>query len=139
MMARARLRQGRRRDDRTGAAVVELALILPLILFVVLGSLELCQRLMLRQSACVAAYETARLAARRTSTRERAMERGTQILVGRRIVGGSLEITPENLGELQSGEELSVTVSVPIAGNTPITYALPVPGPIVVNATMLRE
>lgn len=132
-------RRARRDRERRGAATVEMALVLPVMMFIVLGSLEICQRLMLRQAAAVSAYETARLAARRTTTAETAVARGESILTGRRIEGGQVTISPNNLAELATGEELTVTVSIPITGNTPITYALPVSGPITISASMLRE
>ncbi len=52
---------------RRGIATVEFAVIFPILLVMVLGTLEICQRLFSYQSATIAAYEGIRLAARSTS------------------------------------------------------------------------
>lgn len=112
---------------------------IPLMLSIVLGSLEVCQRLMLRQGATVAAYETARLAARRGASTTRAIQRGESILNGRGIAGGQVTIAPGDISEVATGDNLTITVNVPIAGNTSIAYVLPSNGQISVSANMLRE
>lgn len=128
-----------RAGRRTAAATVELALMLPLMLLVVFGSLEVCQRLMLRQTATVAAYETARLAARRGASANRALDRGQSILAGRQVVNGLITINPADMSQVATGDPLLITVTVPIAGNTNIHYVLPNTGSVTVSATMLRE
>jgi Flp pilus assembly protein TadG len=124
---------------RRAIATVELALVLPVMLIIVFGTLEICQRLMIRQTAAVAAYETARLAARRTSTVIQAKARGEQIMTDRRIIGGEVEITPNQLALLPTGSEVQVTVRIPVAGNTTVNYLLPTTGEIRIVTTMLRE
>jgi hypothetical protein len=108
-------------------------------MFIVLGTMEVCQRMLLRESAAVAAYETARLAARRTVTVAKAQARGEQILTARQVNGGTVEITPGTLNTLPTGSELQVRVRVPIAGNSSLHYVLPVTGELEVVTTMLRE
>jgi len=126
---------------RRGAAVVELALLLPVLLTVTFGSLEVCNRLFLRQTAAVAAYETARLAARRTVSSTQAVTRGLSLLDGRRIIGGQIVITPagDGLATLPTGGQLTVQVTIPIAGNTPVSYVLNSPDVIRASAVMMRE
>lgn len=135
------IRRGRRSGAarRRGVATVELALVLPVLLILIFGTLEICQRLLLRESAAVAAYETARLAARRHATAEEAISRGLSILEGRGIDGGSVQLSPTSLVNASTGEELQVTVAIPIEDNTPVSYVLPAVGTITVAATMLRE
>ncbi len=83
---------------RAGAAVVELAVLIPVLFTVAFGTLEVCNRMYLRQTASVAAYEGARLAARRTITQAQVESRCLDLLNGRRVVGGTVTITPGNNG-----------------------------------------
>jgi|GEM_PF-1328747 len=126
---------------RRGAAVVELALLLPVLLTVTFGSLEVCNRLFLRQTASVAAYEAARLAARRAVSTAQVQARGLTLLEGRRIAGAQVIVTPGGggLATLPTGVELSVEVIIPVQGNTPVTYVFPSSGTIRATAFMLRE
>ncbi len=125
--------------QRRGAATVELAMVLPVMMLLVFGTLEICQRLMIRQTAAVAAYETARLAARRTTTAAQATARGQSLMSDRGISGGTVQITPNNLTLLPTGGELTVTVLIPVAGNTTVNYVLPTTGEVTISTTMLRE
>ncbi len=124
---------------RRAAATVELALVLPVMMIIVFGTLEVCQRMLLRQTAAVAAYETARLAARRTTTIPQALARGQSILTDRNVVGGVIEINPTPLATLATGGELQVTVRIPVSGNTTVNYVLPTTGEVAIVTTMLRE
>jgi Flp pilus assembly protein TadG len=127
--------------NRTAAAVVELAVTLPVLLLVTFGTLEVCNRLFLRQTAAVAAYEGARLAARRTITQDQVQTRCMSLLLGRRIVNGQVVITPSGSGltSLATGGQLTVRVTIPIAGNTPVSYVFAPTGSITATAVMLRE
>jgi len=128
-------------SQKRGAAVVELAVLLPVLLTVTFGSLEICNRLFLRQTAAVAAYESARLAARRTVSVAQVQQRGMALLTGRRITGGQVIVTPAGNGltTLPTGGELRVEVIIPTQGNTPVSYVLPVNGTVRATAVMLRE
>lgn len=127
--------------NRNGAAVVELAVTLPVLLMVTFGTLEVCNRLFLRQTAAVAAYEGARLAARRTITQDQVQTRCMSLLQGRRIVNGQVAITPSGNGltTLPTGGQLTVRVTIPISGNTPVSYVFSPSGSIGATAVMLRE
>jgi hypothetical protein len=126
---------------RRGLAVVELAILLPILMTVCFGTLEVCNRLFLRQTAAVAAYEGARLAARRTVTQSQVEARCIALLQGRRIVGGQVVITPSGnaLATLPTSGQLTVQITIPIAGNTPVSYVLSPSGSVTATAVMLRE
>lgn len=53
---------------RQGAAVVELAFVLPVMLLITFGTLEICEFIFLRQKIEIAAHEGARAAIRKEST-----------------------------------------------------------------------
>ncbi len=125
--------------NRGGVATAEMAVVLPVLLAIVFGTLEVTHRLMLRQSATVAVYETARLAARRAIGSDQAIARGEALLIDRGIDGGRVMIDPEDLQAVPTGDEIRVTVVVPIRRNTPINYVLPNSGSIRTTSTMIRE
>ena len=124
---------------RRGVATAEMAVVLPVLLAIVFGTLEITQRLMLRQSATVAVYETARLAARRAVSSDRAIARGEALLADRGITGGRIVLVPQDLQSVTTGEEIRVVVVVPVGSNTPINYVLPNSGEIRTSSTMIRE
>ncbi len=49
------------KQQRRGAAIVELALFLPVYFLVAMGTIETCRALYIRQSLKIAAYECARV------------------------------------------------------------------------------
>lgn len=129
----------RSKQQRRGIATVETALLLPVLFTLIFGTLEISIRLLLKQSATVAAYETARAAARRTVTSDAAAQRGRSILQQRGIEDSIIEFQPEDISVLRPGDPFSVLIAVPVDGNTPVNYVLSTSGRIEVQAHMLRE
>ena len=68
MNARMQFRLNRDSANRQAIAVVELALVLPLLFILTFGILEICEGLFLRQKVVIASHEGARIAVRRTAT-----------------------------------------------------------------------
>lgn len=124
---------------RDGVAAVEFAIVLPILLILVLGSVELCQRLYLRQSTTIAAYEGVRVAARKTSAAADVTKRCNSLLADRKITGATVIVTPADFKNLTTGATINVQIKVPWAANTVSRFVLKDTGNIVVNATMLRE
>lgn len=124
---------------RSGVATLELAFVLPVILIFVLGTIEVCQRIFLRQTALLVAYEGARLGVRSTSSSEDVISRCNEMLTQRRVNGGVVELTPSNLLALNPGEQIRVRVTIPWANNTPTRFVLKDQGILTVDVYMLRE
>jgi len=122
-----------------GVASVELAFVLPVMLILVLGTIEVCQRIFLRQSAVLVAYEGARLAARSTSSNTDITTRCQTLLTQRRIVGGTVSVTPADVLSQPTGTQVQVQITVPWASNSPTRFVLQDQGTIAVDAYMLRE
>lgn len=112
---------------------------LPLLILIVFGAIEITSRLFLRQTAAVTAYEGVRLAARRTIGSETVRERCLQLLSDRRVVGAEVIVTPDNTAEVSTGGLIQVQISIPYAGNTPGAIAFDGGGTLQVTASMLRE
>ena len=124
---------------RSGIASVELAFVLPVLLILVLGTIEVCQRVFLRQSAVIVAYETARLAVRSTSTDADVLLRCQTMLTQRRVNGGVITITPANLPAQPTGTQIRIHIEIPWANNSPTRFVLNDQGSVSVDAYMLRE
>lgn len=133
--------RGRRRSRRnrlSGLAVVELAVCLPIIVILVLGSIEACTMVFLKQGLHVAAYEGARTAIDPTSTNARVIERCEQILSERNIRGATIDLGGEDLESLPRGSEISVTVEAPVTLNCRLLTGL-VRGSVQASAIMVKE
>ncbi len=129
-------RQSNRRD---GLASIELAFVLPVMLILILGTIEVCQRIFLRQSAVLVAYEGARSAVRSTCSSMDVTTRCQAMLTQRNVKGAVVTVTPADLLSQPSGTQIRVRIEVPWASNSPTRFVLQDQGTISVDAYMLRE
>jgi hypothetical protein len=117
----------RRHPERTGGAVVEAALVLPLILLLIGATLELSTSIYLKESLTIAAYEGARLAVTRTADDDRVIERIEEVYAERGIstegveIADMVTITPA-CDTADVLEPVSITVRAPTAGNTVVPF-----------------
>ncbi len=102
----------------TGAAIVEVALTLPILVLISLATLDTCKVLLVRQSAKVAAFECARVGI--IPGVELAQVKGLcqSILASRGISNFSFALSVADLKQLRKGDLLKVTVSVPANTNS---------------------
>ncbi len=128
-----------RQRVRHGTATVELALTLPVLLVFILGTIEVCQMMFVRQTATLVAYEGARLATRRSMKSSDVHARCQALLAARRAVGGLVTLTPPTVESLTAGQEFRVSVNIPWAANTPVRFVTGSVSRIEVSATMVRE
>jgi len=135
----AKSKQLSKNHHRGGLASVELAMVLPVMLILILGTIEVCQRIFLRQSAVIVAYEGARTAVRSTSSNSDVLARCQAMLTQRRVNGAVVTVTPIDLLKQPSGTQIRVRVEVPWALNSPTRFVLQDQGTIAVDAYMLRE
>jgi Flp pilus assembly protein TadG len=103
--------------SRSGAAVVEFAVCLPILVIVVFGSIEACNAIFLKQAATAAAYEAARVGTNSGGTQFAAQTRAEEILAARTIDGATLNFNPDDESSWERGTEIAVTVAVPTANN----------------------
>jgi Flp pilus assembly protein TadG len=95
-----------------------LAVCLPVIVLLVLGTVEACSMVFLKQSLSVAAYEGARAAIAKGATTAQVRAACDQVLADRNVQGGVVTITPKKFEALDRGEFVDVTVSAPCSSNT---------------------
>ncbi len=99
-----------------GAVLVELALIIPIVLFLVAAFLELSRVSMLKHSADAAAYEGARMAIIPGAVSEKAREASEAMLQAARIKNARIVVAPTTIEE--NTPYVTVKVSIPITPNS---------------------
>ena len=82
----------KKRRRRKGVAIVELAICLPVIVVLVVGSIEACSMIFVKQSLHIAAYEAVRVAIRQGSSNTDVLDRGNQILNERNVKLATTEV-----------------------------------------------
>src|SRR6187399_1097588 len=105
---------------RRGVAATELAVCLPIMVLLVIATIEACSALFLKQSLTVAAYEGVRTALEEGATTTNVQTACNQILADRNIKGASISIKPSNIAALNPGDFIDVTVSAPCTPNSPV-------------------
>lgn len=107
-----------------GVAAAELAVCLPIVVLMVIGTIEACSALFLKQSLTAAAYEGVRTAIAPASTSTTIQAACNQILADRKIKNATVTINPTAFTNLKPGDYVAVTVSAPCASNSlvPVTF-----------------
>ncbi len=103
--------------DRQGIAATEFALILPILLILTFGTIEICSAYFIKQTCLIAAHEGARTAITQTATTLDVQNQVNETLTQRGIASNGRVISvvnPETIGELKP---ITVTVQVPMNGN----------------------
>ena len=94
-LPRRRKRQLRCRRRRAAAAV-ETALLLPLLVLLAFGSIELSNMVFLKQTLAIAAYEGARAVTKPGATAQQASTRVAEVLAARKVTDYTVRYTTEN-------------------------------------------
>lgn len=108
-------------NNRKGAALVELAVCLPVLMILILGSIEATGAIFVRQALTTAAYEAAREASRTGSTTATATARGQAVLDARRIRNSTISFTPADISSASRGSLITIQVTATLNGNSPFT------------------
>lgn len=125
-------------QQRRGLAVVELAVCLPIIVILVLGAIEACTMVFLKQSLHIAAYEGARVAIDNRATNQKVLDRCEQLLNERKINGATVDLGGLDIESLPRGSEITVQVEAPVNLNCRLLTGL-VQGSVQAAAVMIKE
>lgn len=126
-------------EQRRGVAALELAVCLPMILILILGTLQACAMFYLKQNLSVSAYEGIRRCVEFQSTPEDVEQACLRILADRRVNDGSVEISPPNYASLPSQTWITVTISAPSNSNSPVRGWFYGDTVLTSSATMMKE
>jgi len=107
----------RRAVPRRAAAAAELAICLPLIVFLLLASLEACSMILLNHSLTIASYEGVRTGINYDGTNAAVLARCNEIIADRGVQDASIAISPSNVATANRGTPVTITVSAPCDAN----------------------
>jgi Flp pilus assembly protein TadG len=102
--------------SRRAAVTVEFALVCPIFLLIVLGTIEYSRINIIRHSVDNAAYEAARLGIVPGATVDEVTAKAQQLLAIVRIQSSTITVTPNPLND--DSDEVTVTIDVPVANNS---------------------
>jgi Flp pilus assembly protein TadG len=134
-----RQKDGGRRRKRRGVAAAELAVCLPIVVLLVVATIESCSALFLKQSLTVAAYEGIRVAIDKGTSAGNVQAVCNQVLAERRVQGGQVTLNPADITSLKPGDFLNVTVSAPCNSNSPVPTTFYRGKTLSATATMMVE
>ncbi len=124
---------------RRGVAAAELALILPLLVLLVMASIEACTMVFLNHSLSIASYEAVRVAINFDSNNAAVEERFDEIIQARDVSGALLSISPGNVATVPRGTQISLTATAPCDENTLIPPWFFGGKTLSVTTTMVKE
>ncbi len=127
----------RRRRGRRGAALVEFAIVLPIIFLGLTGMLELSRVLMLQHTADTAAYEGARNAMVAGAKSQDAISMANSLLAANRLKSTTVTVSPTDINE--ETPTITVTVEIPVAQNSWLPPFWFQPSKIVSEVTLITE
>lgn len=107
-----------RRRKRLGVAATEFAVCLPVVVLLVVGTIEACSMIFLKQSLAIAAYEGARTAIIPGATKATVEAACNQILADRKVKGATITVKPSDIAALNPGDYVDVTVTAPCNSNS---------------------
>ena len=113
-----KLCRNRSRAMRHGVAVSELAVCMPVLVLIVLGTIESCAMLFLQQSLDIAAYEGARMALVPKAKAANVTYQCELILKDRGVNDATAKVTPVDFGRASEGSWLRVETSAPFNSNS---------------------
>lgn len=144
------LRRGMRRrpgEGRQGVAAVEAAFCIPVVVILMMGTLEVCSGIFLSESLTVSAYEACRAGIRRRSTAEDVYDRAVEVLAERNVsmptddngdpVGITIE--PSDFSELDALDPIKITITAPTSGNSIYIFDSFYDRSVTVSVSMVRE
>lgn len=132
-------RSNRVSNKRKGAAVVEFAITVPVIVLIVFGTIEAASMMFLRQALVQASYESIKIAARNEGSQLAAVNAAEQVAQGRRIQGLQITFEPSNTENAPRGTMLRVLVSAPADSNSLIPFGIFKDRRVSADAVMIKE
>ena len=132
------LRRSKHRS-RTGAAVVEFAVIGPFLVLLILGVIEFGRMVMVQQIITNASREGARLASLEGNSATDIVSKTNTYLVDSAVNGASVTVSPTSLGDAGFGDPVSVTVDIMFDQVTWLPSPLFVGGTTLSATTVMRR
>lgn len=132
-------RQTAKSINRKGAAIVELAIVLPLLLLLLMGTIEACAAMHLQQSIDIASYEAVRTSLLPKSSSTLVRTTAEKFLTNRNTKGATVSISPANFETAPIGTTITVSISAPSDQNLPVSPFFFRGRNIVGSCSMMKE
>lgn len=104
---------------RYGGALVEFAICLPVLMILLLGSMEATSAIFVKQSLATSAYEGIREAAKTGANTADAIASAERVLAARGIRGATVKLSPAEVYGVPRGSNVAIEVSASYAVNSP--------------------
>lgn len=104
---------GKAHDERRGAALVEFALVAPVFLLLLIGSIEFGRAIMVQEALTNASREGARVGVLDGATTSDVTTAVNTYLSGMSISGATTSVSPTDPGTTANGTQVTVLVSIP--------------------------
>lgn len=118
---------------------MEFAVCLPILLVLIIGTIEACSMIYLKQSLSIAAYEGVRASIRASATSADVTAACTQILDDRNVQGANITVTPSSFQSKPVGTWITVRVDATGANNSVISGWFYDSLVVDAEATMMKE
>ena len=115
--------------------MVEFAVCMPLLSILALGSVEVSNAIFLKQALVTSSYEGACQAVKATSTTAAA----NKCLTFRNVRNATIVISPGSVEAVARGQQIRVTVSAPLRGNSPFIGRIIANRTLSASTTMVKE
>ena len=125
--------------SRTGAALVEFTVLMPVLMVVVFGTIEAASMIFLKQALVQASYESAKVLARRDGTEVGAIRVANEVANGRRIDNLDIQFEPANIESVPRGTFVRVIISAPADANSLTGFNLAGNRRVSAFAVMVKE
>ena len=124
---------------RPGAAVVEFAVVLPLLLATVFGIIEFGRMMMVQQVLTSAAREGTRIGVLPGATSDDVAAQVEASLVGTGLTGVQVDLDPEDPGEASADDPITVTLTVSYENVSWLVGFLPLEGRVMQATSVMRR
>lgn len=122
-----------------GAVIVEMAVILPILMLILMGTLEATSMIFLKQSLKIAAYEGTRVALVPNSTFQEVEETTRDILAGRRVKSFTVQVIPADYQSQPYGTPITVKTTADCAENSVFSPWFHQGKSVTSEVTMMKE
>lgn len=126
------------RSNRRGVATVEFAVILPIMVLIVMATIECTSMIFLQQSLEIVCYETVRTAARPQTLSADATDRANEVIADRSLTDCTVTIVPTEVNDMPQGAAITVTATAGTSENAffPVAFF---PDSLTAQAIMVRQ
>lgn len=125
--------------ERHGVAATEFAVCLPLIVMLLLGTLEASTMIFLKQTLSIAAYEGVRTAVTAGSQESDVLDSCNRILEQRSVADASVSVSPGPLASQPIQAWITVQVSAPASSNSVLQGLFMSGSTVTAQASMMKE